>query len=188
MAYSQDFSEIIKAFQESYKFENTGEYLQSIKTLEAVYDENSYEINLRLGWLNYQSGKFNESMALYNKAISIFPYAIEAKFGLVLPAAALAKWDLVIDQYDKILEIDPKNTYANYRLGFIYYERKEYEKAHSYFEKVVNLYPFDYDGLLMFAWTKFQLHQLREAKILFNKVLMYSPEDKSAQEGLSLIK
>jgi len=53
---------------------------------------------------------------------------------------------------------------------------------------VVNLYPFGYDGLLMFAWTNLKAGKLREAKILFNKVLMYSPGDKSALEGLSYIK
>jgi len=38
------------------------------------------------------------------------------------------------------------------------------------------------------AWTSFQQGKYREAKVLFNKVLMYSPDDKSALEGLSLIK
>ncbi|MEZ5148220.1 MAG: hypothetical protein R2759_14450 [Bacteroidales bacterium] len=54
-------------------------------------------------------------------------------------------------------------------------------------KKVVNLYPFDYDGLIMFAWTNLKLGKLREAKVLFNKVLMYKPDDSSALEGLSVI-
>jgi Flp pilus assembly protein TadD len=52
---------------------------------------------------------------------------------------------------------------------------------------VVNLYPFDYDGLLMYAWSNLQIGKFKEAKILFNKVLMLSPNDKSALEGLAII-
>jgi len=40
----------------------------------------------------------------------------------------------------------------------------------------------------MFAWTNLKLGKTREAQVLFNKVLMLSPDDKSALEGLSLIK
>jgi len=59
--------------------------------------------------------------------------------------------------------------------------------ALSYYEKVINLYPFDYDTMLMVGWTYLQLKQTVKAKVLFNKVLMYNPEDKSAKEGLSLL-
>ena len=92
------------------------------------------------------------------------------------------------DFYKKILEIDPQNSLANYKLGYIYYDKKDFQTAFKYFEKVVNLYPFDYDGLIMFAWTNLQLGKSREAKILFKKVLLLSPGDQSATTGLELIK
>ena len=56
------------------------------------------------------------------------------------------------------------------------------------FEKVVNLYPFDYDSIHMLAWTKFKLGQLGEAKQLFAKALRIRPGDESATEGYNLIK
>jgi hypothetical protein len=40
----------------------------------------------------------------------------------------------------------------------------------------------------MLAWTNLQLGKSREARVLFNKVLLYSPGDKSALEGMGLIK
>jgi len=116
------------------------------------------------------------------------PYSEEAKFGLIYPKAAIGKWDEVISLYKKILDNNPNSTIANYRLGLIYYGKKDYQKSYKYFKKVVDLYPFGYDGLLMLAWTNFQQGKMREAKVLFNKVLMYSPGDKSATEGLGLIK
>ena len=179
---------VINAFKKSYDLEKKGEYKKAVTELKKVYDAKSYEINLRLAWLNYQAGIFTESIAHYQKAINLKPYSEEAKFGLIYPKSAIGKWDEVISLYKKILSNNQNNTTANYRLGLIYYGKKDYQKAYKYFNKVVDLYPFGYDGMLMLAWTNFQQGKMREAKVLFNKVLMYSPNDKSAVEGLSLIK
>ncbi len=182
------YDTLIKAFKKSYVLEKKGEYKQAADILKKVYNPQSYEINLRLGWLNYQAGLFTESATHYQRAVDLMPYAIEAKFGLIYPKSAIGKWDEVIRIYKKILEIDPQNTLANYRLGLIYYGRKEYEKAEKYFKTVVNLYPFGYDSLIMSAWTELQLGKYREAKVLFRKVLLYNPDDASAKEGLRRIK
>lgn len=179
---------IADAFTQSYYFEKVSNYPSAISSLKKVYDLNSYEINLRLGWLTYNSGSYQESVNYYQKAINIMPVAIQPRLGIVFPAAALGNMTQVVSEYNKILVIDPQNTTANYKLGYIFYEKKEYQKAFTYFEKVVNLYPFDYDGLLMYAWTNYQLGKSREAKILFGKILLLSPGDSSATEGLSLLK
>ncbi len=181
-------TDIHNAFAKSYTLEKQGEYKKAADEIKKFYDASSYEINLRLGWLNYQAGIFTESIAHYQKATELKSYSEEAKFGLIYPYAAMGKWDEVVNLYQKIIVNSPNNTIANYRVGLIYYGRKDYEKALKHFRKVVDLYPFDYDGLLMLAWTNYQLSKLREAKVLFNKVLLYSPEDKSALEGLELIK
>lgn len=185
-AFAQD--EIIKAFKNSYTLEQNGDYSKAADQLQKVYDANSYEINLRLGWLNYLGGKQPEAIIYYNKAIALKPYAIEPRFGLTYPLSMQGKWNDIINIYIKILEFDPQNSIANYRLGLIYYNTKNHEKAEPYLEKVINLYPFDYDALKLSAWNKLMLQKNREAKVLFNKVLMYSPDDASALEGLGLIK
>ncbi len=181
------YSNVIKGFQSSYLQEASGDLQASISDLKAIYSEDSYEVNLRLGWLLYSAGQFTESYSFYNKALSLKPFAIEPRFGLIYPAAAMGNWDVVISQYKKIIEIAPGNTVAMHRLGLVYYGRKEYHEAEKLFDKVVNLYPFEYDALLMLGWTKFQMKKYREAKVLFNKALMNSPGGQSALEGLELL-
>ena len=176
------------AFEKSYALEKNTNYKDAAQTLLQVYNEKSYELNLRLGYLKYMAGSYNDAIIFYKKAIQIMPYAIEPRLGYVYPAAALNKWDEVVLQYQAILKIDPKNSSVNYKLGVIYYNRKKYAPAYSLFEKVVNLYPFDYDGLLMYAWTSYRMDKLTQAKLLFKKVLLISPNDKSALDGLALIK
>ena len=188
MISAQEFKATRDAFQESYIQEATGDFSSAINSLKAVYDEKSYEVNVRLGWLSYEAGLFTESVAYYNKAIDLMPYAIEPRFGVVYPGAAMGNWSMVITQYNKILEISPNNSIAMHRLGLIYYGRKDYESARKNFEKVVNLFPFDYDGLTMLAWSHFQLKNFRESKVLFQKALLHTPTGTSALEGLDLLK
>ncbi len=187
---AQDYEALEEAFSESYTLENEGNYSKAIELMKQQYEDNKdmYELNLRLGWLTYLSGSFVESSAFYKKAIDLKPVSIEAKFGYIYPASALGNWEQVKNQYIKILEIDPENTRANYYMGMIYYGKEDFQTAYKYFEKVVNLYPFEYDAIIMLAWTNYKLGKLREAKILFNKVLLIRPDDDSAQEGLDLIK
>ncbi|MBU0764820.1 MAG: tetratricopeptide repeat protein [Bacteroidetes bacterium] len=186
--FAQDQDAIVSAFKESYTYETNGDYTKAIETMKKVLKEDNYEVTLRLGWLHYMAGLFTESITYYQKCVKLMPYSIEAKLGLVYPASALGNWEQVITQYNEILNIDPYNSPVNYRLGLIYYGREKYETAFKYFEKVVNMYPFDYDGLHMLAWTNYRLGKTREAKILFNKTLMLSPDDASAKEGLGLIR
>jgi tetratricopeptide (TPR) repeat protein len=176
------------AFEKSYALEKTGNYAAAINAVKTVYSPGDYEGNLRLGYLYYEAGQHAEAMNYYLRAITLYPNAVEPKMGYVYPASMLGKWDDVVKQYQEILKLDPKNTNVNYKLGLIYYNRKMYAVAYKYFETVVSLYPFDYDGLLMFAWTDLQLGKVKEARAGFNKVLLLSPRDKSALEGLSLLK
>ena len=182
------FDILSSAFKESYKAEQAGNYKQAIEHLTAVYDADSYEVNLRLGWLNYQMGTMDQSIIYYKRAVELKPYAIEPKLGLAFPMSAMARWDDIITMYEYILKIDPQNSLVNYRLGLIYYNRGQYERADPYIEKVVNLYPFDYDSLLLFAWNKLMLQRSREARVLFQKVLLANPGDESALRGLEMLR
>lgn len=185
---AQSFDETLQAFRESYAAEVDSNFVVAIQKLQDVYQGNSYELNLRLGWLNYLNRDYTKSSEYYEKCMKLLPYTFEAKFGYVLPQAAMGNWSDVIGTYEEILKTDPQNTLANYRMGAIYYERQDYQKAFLHLEKVVNLYPFDYSSVILLAWTDYHLGKLREAKVLFEKSLLVRPEDRSALEGLELIK
>jgi tetratricopeptide (TPR) repeat protein len=187
LSSGQDFNKEMEAFTRSYSYEKEGKYTEAVKEIRNVYDENSYEANIRMGWLTYNAGSYLESVSYYEKAINLKPFALEPRFGIISPASATGNWTLVETQYTKILSVDPMNTKANYWTGMIFYNREQYDLAVKYFEKVANLYPFDYDSTIMYAWTNFKLNNLREAKVLFQKALLIRPGDESALQGLGLI-
>ena len=185
---AQNQSELQKAFSDSYTHEYNKKYTEAIATLTKLYDADSYEINLRLGWLYYENKNYTQSQNFYQLAVKQKPYALEARLGLVKPYVALESWDKVLQQYDDIIKIDPQNYTANYWYGVIQYNRKKYEAASKSFEKIVNLYPFDYDATHMLAWTYLNVGKNNDAKILFGKGLLMRPQDPSCLEGLSRLK
>ncbi len=186
-AHGQDKA-LMTAFSQSYDYEAIQKYDAGLAALNAVYNASSYEINVRMGWLNYLAGKYKESVTYYQKAIALMPAATEPLWAIVNPLTKLDNWKEIEKTYLAILKLDPKNASANYSLASIYYYRKDYLNAKKYFDISLNLYPFGYNNMLMSAWTNYFLGNKNEAKTLFNKTLLYSPNDKSALEGLSLIK
>jgi tetratricopeptide (TPR) repeat protein len=187
-AVAQNEAAMQKAFSESYKQEANAKYTDAINELAAFNNKDNYEVNLRIGWLYYLNKNYTQAQTYYHRAVTLKPYAIEAKLGYIKALAAAESWDKVMQQYNEILKIDPQNYTANYWSGVIHYNRKKYETAVKQFEKLINLYPFDYDANHLMAWTCLYLGRLNDAKTLFNKALLIKPNDASCIEGLSKIK
>lgn len=173
-----------KAFKQSYVDEYKADYAAAISDLQRVYKADSYECNLRLGWLNYSLKKYTVSMDYYQKAIDLRKYSVEARLGYINTANAAKAFDKAYAKYEEILKIDPYNSTANYWVGVNYYSVKKYDIAAKYFELVVNMYPFDYDGNYMLGWTYLELGRTGEAKLLFEMALLNKPDDAAAKAAL----
>lgn len=187
-ANAQSNAVLQKAFHNSYNDELNKNYVAAINDLSPYYSETSYEINIRLGWLHYLNQNYNASQNYYQKAVGLKPNSIEAKFGYVKPLSFLQSWDKVLDQYLAILKIDPQNTQASYWAGVIYYNRKQFDVAVKFFRVVTNLYPYDYDGNHMLAWSLLMAGKKSEASSYFEKALIIKPGDASSTDGLSRCK
>jgi tetratricopeptide (TPR) repeat protein len=183
----QSNATLMEAFSASYVAEASGKYTEAIATLEPFYTTESYELNLRLGWLQYLAGDYARSETYYRRAVNLLPYAIEPKLGLAYPLAALGNYDAVISLYEGILQFDPHNTLVHYRLGAIFYDRQDYEQAYFHLEKVVNLYPFDYDAVVLFGWVNLRMNKATKARTLFEKALLILPGSESALAGLAML-
>tara|TARA_B110000211_G_C14048683_1_gene540184 strand:- start:1096 stop:1701 length:606 start_codon:yes stop_codon:yes gene_type:complete len=169
-------NEIVNAFSSSYKFESFKQYDKAIGALKTVYDVNSYEINVRLGWLNYLQGEYTESEKHYNQASTIQNKSIEALLGLTYPQAAMLNWVSLSATYSKILVLDPMNKIANFRLGQLLYNKKEFQKAEKNLELVCQSYPFDFDANVLMAQIKTKQGKISEAKTYYKKALLYNPD------------
>jgi tetratricopeptide (TPR) repeat protein len=171
------------AFAKSYSFEYETQYSKAISALTDTHLE-SYQMDLRLGWLYYLSKDYIKSEQYYRKAVASEPSSVEARFGLVLPLSTLGNWNNVVAVYLEITKLDPNNSIANYRLASIYYTRKDYANATQYVSKVLKLYPFDYDSNLLTGKILMTLAKNVDAKKYFIKALEYNPQSEEAKADI----
>lgn len=176
---------VYDAFSKSYELEAGNRFLEAAAELEGL-KRNTYAVNLRLGWLYYQGGHYSKSVGYYAKAINLKPTSVEARLGYVLPAAKLKAWANVGAQYDAVLKLDPNNYKANYYRGLMFYNMGKYKLAASYFDRMCNLYPFDYDVVILSAWNSYFLKEVEKSRALFEQALLIQPNSSSAKEGMNL--
>jgi tetratricopeptide (TPR) repeat protein len=174
------------AFSKSYTFEYDTQYAKAIEALLALKTE-SYEINLRLGWLEYLSKDYAKSETYYKKALELEPNSIEARFGHVLPVYALGNMNSVLAIYTDILKLDPNNSIVNYRMAYIYYTKKDYVNAMTYVSKVIKAYPFDFDSNLLAGKIMLDQGKKPEAKKYFIKALEYNPQSEDAKSAIKKV-
>lgn len=184
----QDQLSLQQAFAKSYSLESAGDYRGAVAAIKEISARPTYESELRKAWLYYLAGEYADAKASYAQCMMLMPAAVEPMWGLLNVLAATEDWQGVERTYKSIISLDPKNSLAHYRLGSIYYYRQDYATARQYLDVSLNLYPFDYDIALLSAWNHYYLGNLKEAKLLFNKVLLIRPDDESATSGLALLK
>ena len=177
-SFSQNEIELRNAFKQSYVDEYNLKYAKAIEDLTPYANMNTYEINVRLAWLYYCNAKFNDAAIRYKKAVELSPKSLEARMGYIYTLASQEKWDAVIDQYKAVLGIDPTHAVANYNLALIYYNRADYKAALPYITTYINCYPFNFDGVNLAGWIKFNLGNKDEAVTYFKKALLLSPDEK----------
>ena len=103
---AQPSDKTIAAFSKSFQLESEKKYAQAGSALTEVYNKDTYEINLRLGWLFYKAGMYPESESYYQRAVELMPYAAEPKLGLVQPKAAVITSYSI--HYTKLYDINDK--------------------------------------------------------------------------------
>lgn len=183
-----NYSDLQKAFTSSYIFESKADYNAAINALKKPEFADSYEINLRLGWLYYLQGEHKEAIKYYEKASQNKPLSIESLLGAVYPATALGNWDTVKGLYERVLKIDPKHSTTNYYLALLLYNRKDYTNAKKYAESLVNHYPFDFDGNALLGSIYEAMNQNVQAKTLYQKALLIQPTNEMVKKQLEGLK
>lgn len=170
----------------SYDAEAAKDLPGATKPLEKLWggNKNSYLLNLRLGWLKYCAGLWNESSVYYRKAVGLAPRALEPLQGLLLPLAAAGKTQDLIQVHEQILQLDPNNCKSLAALAWQYYLLKEYGEAADYYRRVVILYPTDTEMLVGLAASSLAGGDAEAARRYYREVLFISPKDKRALEGL----
>jgi tetratricopeptide (TPR) repeat protein len=176
------------ALQESYDAEKSKDYAKAIEPLEKLgtSGNSDYIVQYRLGWLNYCNKQYDESISHYKKAVQLAPNAVEPLLALMTVQMAAVKNDDALRTGQSVLTRDPNNYTATSRVAWLCYLQQDYRRAASLYRKLVTLYPTDTEMLLGLGYALKKAGDTKEGDACFQKVLLLSPDNARALEGLKV--
>ena len=71
----------------------------------------------------------------------------------------MKEYDLSVEHYNKVLEIEPTHSQAILNLGILYQETKQWEKSIEMFEKVINYPGEDVSGYIRYSQERLDANQ-----------------------------
>ena len=123
---------------------------------------------LNKGVQSYKNAKYEEAINHFQQAVSLDPTLLNARLYL---ATAFAQQYIpgvdaednnrmgqnAIDQYEAVLERDPKNINSVKGIAYLYLQMKKFEDAKTYYHKAITLDPNDpepYYSVAVIDWTQ----------------------------------
>ena len=174
-------------YQRSFEHERAENYQDAIRALAPVYEAypNGYTVNLRMGWLFYLNGNFNNAVAHYEVATSAAPVALEPKLGKMLPLLAQGRWSEAEAVAYQVVSVDHYNYYGNLRLAVALRMQGKLEASYQITLKMATAYPTDVMFLVELAQVNDARGDTEEAARLFEEVLILDPENEVARRYLA---
>lgn len=131
----------------------------------------------RIGNISIEEGKLPDAVKQLSESKS---YADNARIRIDLAIAYLQANEVekALDEARAAVNFDPKNAYARYILGNIYFTKENYQAALPELEKVIILAP-NFDAARALGLTYLYLKQPQRAKLLFEEMQSTFKEENS---------
>lgn len=176
-----------EAFTRSIKLERERKLDPAIAVLQQLEDaqRNTYLIQVRLGLLNYNAGKYDAAQRAYGAAVHMAPSSKDARNGLILSVLARGNYSYAEALARQVLEIQPDDYYANLRLAYSLRMQGRFDEATAVHDKMLQQYPTDVSFLLEHGLTLVALKHNNEARAVFSRVILLDPGNLLAKAQLA---
>ncbi len=93
---------------QSFALQAEGDFYQAAQVLlQDPANNNDEYAALRIGYLSYLRGNYNDAIRFYEKALTLNPSAIDAQLGITLPLMAQQRWRQVKAHMQQLLKTAP---------------------------------------------------------------------------------
>lgn len=181
--FSVEFQKIeTQAMTDSYQLEKKGNFKASINSLMSLYlmRPTEYFLNLRLGWLYYQSQKYKNALYHYSLAQKSEKSSINAVLGMSYSHEQLGEIDESIAVLLNFNSQNPFNMELNIRLASLFLGISQYTSALAVYEQILRFYPENTSILVKKAVVLFKLKKIKNSKEVFYKILQIDPSNTTA--------
>ncbi len=178
--------EIDEALRISVQHEGSRKYAEAIQALlgPATAHPQDYLLNLRLGWLYYLNGAYDNSAERYYAALQVAPRSTEAGVAYLLPLLFQGRYRDAESFARDIIRSDPKNYYANLRLAVALRWQGKYAEAEQVVKPMLAAYPADIYFLSEMAMLNLAQNRKEAARKLFADVLALDPDNATAKQQI----
>ena len=140
---------------------------------------NFFEANYELGKIYYSLNDYKTASKYLTNACVLNIENPELMSMTAETYKKTGKSDEAILLFEKIIEKDPKNAFANSKIGEIYYQRADYRKAIQYYEESIQN-SYDEQVAIQLAKSYFELGEFNSSEDVIREILLSDKENKQA--------
>ncbi|PKN78453.1 MAG: hypothetical protein CVU48_08320 [Candidatus Cloacimonetes bacterium HGW-Cloacimonetes-1] len=168
---------------DSYNAETAKNYTRSLEIMNvlATADPTDEFFQLRIGWLNYLNGKYNDALKSYQNSNRLGAN-LDAQIGILNCQLALGKWNDSLEQANEILKMYPQSTTVLTKAAYAAYMKQEYKMAADYYARYIKISPWDMEIRGYLLSNLYLAKDVMEAKKHYQKLKKYSPESAMVKE------
>ncbi len=169
-------SAVSKVWKESLAHEAKGELDQAAALIESKLSGLNAEFaSIRMGWLHYRMGNYNDSIRMYRRALSLNTRSIDAQLGQTLPLIAQQRWREVARISKQVLSQSPWNITAHTRLMQAEEGLRKWDTLALHASKVAQHYPTNVGPLVFLARANAWNGKAEDAYHAYQRVLVAFP-------------
>lgn len=188
VVHAEETDMLAAAFKASYTAESAGNLNEAYRQISnAAGVEKNYAGVMRLAYLKGRLGLYEEAAGQYIAAARLAPGAIEPILCQQYQYLMLKDWARLESAAKAGLALDARNYWSQTRLAYASYMQQKYKDAVEQYGRVATLYPLDLDVALMLGWSNALAGNDSAALKCFRQMLLISPDNKSAREGVAYV-
>jgi tetratricopeptide (TPR) repeat protein len=166
-------------WSDSYKLESQKQYAQAAQVL-APLAQTQELAQLRVAYLSYLQGKYDESIAGYTKALQMNAFSLDAPLGMTLPLLAQGRYEEAAVQARSVLAKCTWNYTAHVRLLACEEGLRNWSAMVTHARMLVLRYPSDATLWVYLGRAEARLGSKDQAVMAYQRVLQLYPAHNEA--------
>lgn len=132
---------------DSYAQEENGNYASALQIMQELQKSDAAEpfYQMRIAWLQYLLGRYEDAISSYRRALSIKEH-YDAHMGVINCQLALGRYQELISEVAELLKNRPQDQALMAKAAYAAYLKKDYATAASYYRMIISLYPWDMES------------------------------------------
>jgi serine/threonine protein kinase/tetratricopeptide (TPR) repeat protein len=130
---------------------------------------------------------FEKRLRILKEAAGKYPKDKDVHLLLASAYGIMALRDKAVEEYEKVLTLDPNNPDALNMIGYEYMDLKDFEKAVGYFKRYISALPGKHNPFDSLAEAYFRMGKLDDATANYKKALEAKPDYYPSMQSLAYI-